>query len=123
LLAVAKTNPIHAAAAVTLAWRLNMPVPAARRPASRPAAAPAKTAVPAKAAKTAAPAKAAKIATTDAPSKRRAAAKKPTAPAPSAPRDVVIAQLAYSLAEARGFAPGRELDDWLAAEAHYEAMP
>ena len=28
-----------------------------------------------------------------------------------------IAQRAYGRAERRGFAPGRELDDWLAAEA------
>jgi hypothetical protein len=28
-----------------------------------------------------------------------------------------IAVAAYHLAEARGFEPGRELDDWLAAEA------
>lgn len=33
-----------------------------------------------------------------------------------AERTLRIAQRAYELAEARGFAPGRELDDWLQAE-------
>ncbi|MGO8739077.1 DUF2934 domain-containing protein [Rhodoblastus sp.] len=78
-----------------------MPAPAARRSASSKAAAPAKRATPAK---------------------RQIATKKP-APGPSAPRDAVIARLAYFFAEARGFAPGKELEDWLAAEAHYETMP
>lgn len=32
-----------------------------------------------------------------------------------------VAEMAYFLAEARGFAPGGELDDWLAAEAQYDA--
>jgi hypothetical protein len=31
-----------------------------------------------------------------------------------------IALAAYFIAERRGFAPGRELDDWLAAEAEIE---
>ena len=31
-----------------------------------------------------------------------------------------IADRAYELAEARGFAPGGELDDWLRAEREYE---
>ncbi|HPF27523.1 MAG TPA: DUF2934 domain-containing protein [Steroidobacteraceae bacterium] len=31
-----------------------------------------------------------------------------------------VCRRAYQLAEARGFAPGRELDDWLAAEAEIE---
>ena len=79
-----------------------MPAPATRRPAPAKAAAPAKSAAPAK---------------------RKPAAKTPAAAKPSAPRDAVIARLAYSFAESRGFAPGRELDDWLAAEARYEAMP
>ncbi|CAE6723912.1 DUF2934 domain-containing protein [Candidatus Nitrotoga fabula] len=29
-----------------------------------------------------------------------------------------IAESAYYMAEARGFLPGHELDDWLAAESH-----
>ena len=94
-----------------------MPAPATRRPASPKASAIAKAAAPAKDAKTA------KTAKTAAPVKTKAVAKKPAAPAPAAPRDAVIARLAYAFAEARGFAPGNELDDWLAAEAHYEAMP
>ncbi|MCS6970578.1 MAG: DUF2934 domain-containing protein [Planctomycetes bacterium] len=53
---------------------------------------------------------------------RRAAADAPTAVTPSAPaidpreRQRMIAEAAYFLAERRGFAPGHELADWLAAE-------
>ena len=36
-------------------------------------------------------------------------------------RHTMIAQRAYCLAERRGFEPGRELDDWLAAEAVIDA--
>ncbi len=82
-----------------------MPAPAARRSA------------PSKASATAMPAK------RQGAAKKTAAKKTAAAPAPSAPRDAVIARLAYSFAEARGFGPGKELDDWLAAEAHYEALP
>jgi Protein of unknown function (DUF2934) len=32
-------------------------------------------------------------------------------------REQMIAEAAYYRAEKRGFAPGRELDDWIAAEA------
>jgi hypothetical protein len=32
-------------------------------------------------------------------------------------RHALIARAAYLLAEGRGFSPGEELDDWLAAEA------
>ena len=39
----------------------------------------------------------------------------PTDPA-AASRHEAIARAAYFLAEARGFEPGHELDDWLAAE-------
>lgn len=99
-----------------------MPAPATRRPTSPKTSTPAKAAAPAKDAK---PVKTAKPAAAKpaAPAKRKAVAKKPAAPAPAAPRDAVIARLAYSFAEARGFGPGKELDDWLAAEAHYEALP
>ena len=31
-----------------------------------------------------------------------------------------IAELAYSIAERRGFSPGYELDDWLQAEQEWE---
>ena len=33
-----------------------------------------------------------------------------------------IATAAYYIAEARGFSPGRELDDWLEAEASFSVM-
>lgn len=36
---------------------------------------------------------------------------------PSRPREALIAENAYFRAERRGFAPGHELEDWLAAEA------
>ena len=35
-------------------------------------------------------------------------------------RHAMIEQLAYSLAERRGFVAGGEIDDWLAAEAEVE---
>jgi len=35
-------------------------------------------------------------------------------------RHAAIAEAAYYRAERRGFAPGHELEDWLAAEAHIE---
>jgi hypothetical protein len=37
-------------------------------------------------------------------------------------RHGIIAQAAYFCAQRRGFEPGRELDDWLAAEAEVDAM-
>ncbi|MES1196010.1 MAG: DUF2934 domain-containing protein [Steroidobacter sp.] len=39
----------------------------------------------------------------------------------SGQRQIMIEQLAYQYAESRGFAPGHELDDWLAAEAAIDA--
>lgn len=39
----------------------------------------------------------------------------------SEPRQQLIAQTAYFIAERRGFAPGNELEDWLQAEAEIEA--
>ncbi|MCX7960080.1 MAG: DUF2934 domain-containing protein [Burkholderiales bacterium] len=36
-------------------------------------------------------------------------------------RERMIARAAYFRAEKRGFAPGRELEDWLAAEAEVDA--
>lgn len=46
-------------------------------------------------------------------------------PARGAPVDpahlhVTIAEAAFFIAQARGFAPGQELDDWLAAEREIE---
>lgn len=35
-------------------------------------------------------------------------------------RHAMICEVAYRLAEARGFQPGRELEDWLAAEAEVD---
>ncbi len=40
----------------------------------------------------------------------------------SVPKEQRIAEMAYFRAEVRGFEPGGELDDWLAAEAEFEAM-
>jgi hypothetical protein len=34
----------------------------------------------------------------------------------------MIAQAAYLRAERRGFAPGAELEDWMAAEAEVDAL-
>jgi hypothetical protein len=36
-------------------------------------------------------------------------------------REAEIARVAYVLAQARGFGPGRELEDWLAAEREVDA--
>jgi Protein of unknown function (DUF2934) len=36
------------------------------------------------------------------------------------PREAVIAELAYFRALNRGFEPGHEVEDWLAAEAEFE---
>jgi hypothetical protein len=38
-------------------------------------------------------------------------------------REKRIAKAAYRLAEQRGFEPGRELDDWLAAEKEIDEEP
>jgi hypothetical protein len=40
-------------------------------------------------------------------------------PAPPKPREELIAELAYFRALERGFEPGHELEDWLAAEADF----
>ena len=37
-------------------------------------------------------------------------------------RHAMIAESAYLRAEQRGFAPGRETEDWLAAEAEVDAL-
>ena len=43
--------------------------------------------------------------------------------APLAPdREQRIAERAYQLAEQRGFTPGREMDDWLAAEREVDGQ-
>jgi hypothetical protein len=53
--------------------------------------------------------------------------KSPPATAPRAQltpeaRRALIAKAAYLRAERRGFAPGQETDDWLAAEAEVDAL-
>ena len=47
----------------------------------------------------------------------------PPAVAPSeAQHKAMVAEAAYYLAEKRGFAPGKEIEDWLQAEAYVEAL-
>jgi hypothetical protein len=53
------------------------------------------------------------------PRRRRALAARPVSPEQ---RDLMIAEAAYYFAERRGFAPGSELDDWLAAESEIERL-
>jgi hypothetical protein len=61
---------------------------------------------------------------------RRKTSRTKTAPAPAATavditahaRHGMIAEAAYLRAERRGFSPGYELDDWLAAEAEVDAL-
>jgi Protein of unknown function (DUF2934) len=53
--------------------------------------------------------------------------KSPPAPPPrvqvtAAARRALIAEAAYLRAEQRGFAPGHETDDWLAAETEVDAL-
>ena len=45
----------------------------------------------------------------------------PRARLPLQARHREVAEAAYFLSQARGFAPGRELDDWLAAEREIDA--
>ena len=45
----------------------------------------------------------------------------PRARLPPQARHREVAEAAYFLSQARGFAPGRELDDWLAAEREIDA--
>jgi hypothetical protein len=44
-----------------------------------------------------------------------------SSPQPAAGLHAQIAERAYLRAQLRGFAPGQELDDWLAAEAELKA--
>ena len=73
----------------------------AARPVAKPAARPAKPTAPAK-----------------------TAARKKAAPAVPArdERDTMVRMAAYFRAEQRGFAPGNEWEDWLAAEAEIDAL-
>jgi hypothetical protein len=61
------------------------------------------------------------------PARRAGGARKTTAPAPRVAltreaRHAMIAESAYLRAERRGFAPGHETEDWLAAEAEVDAL-
>jgi hypothetical protein len=51
---------------------------------------------------------------------RAIAAGRRESPAAGAERERMIAQAAYFRAQARGFAPGQELEDWLQAEAEID---
>jgi DUF2934 family protein len=62
-----------------------------------------------------------KAAATPAPAKSKAAANKPAGFVGPGQRAALIAKAAYFRAESRGFAPGRETEDWLAAEAEVDA--
>ena len=50
----------------------------------------------------------------------RRVAKPPSRAVSAEERYAMVAQAAYLRASQRGFAPGNELDDWLAAEAEIE---
>ena len=68
--------------------------------------------------KTAAKAAAKKVA----PAKAAAARRTPkAAPSVAADRESLVRMAAYLRAERRGFAPGYEIEDWLAAEAEVSA--
>jgi len=60
--------------------------------------------------------------------RRRPSQSKKSPPAPARltvtmeTRHAMIAESAYLRAERRGFAPGHETDDWLAAEAEVDAL-
>ena len=57
------------------------------------------------------------------PSGKTATAQRPPKAAPSVPadRESLVRMAAYLRAERRGFAPGYEIEDWLAAEAEVNA--
>jgi Protein of unknown function (DUF2934) len=61
------------------------------------------------------------MATTKSTSGQQKAQKPPSDDAGAQERFRCIARAAYFKAEARGFAPGRELEDWLEAEKEYDA--
>jgi Protein of unknown function (DUF2934) len=61
------------------------------------------------------------------PAVRRTVTRKTAAPVGGRPvgaeaRRAMIAERAYLRAERRGFAPGREAEDWLAAEAEIDSL-
>ena len=64
-----------------------------------------------------------RAATVESPRRRAtAAARRTKATVTGEERRRLIAQAAYFRAERRGFAPGSELEDWLAAEADIDRM-
>lgn len=77
------------------------------------------TVAPGRRAKTAA--KATPASATAAPAARRKAARTTKQTISAEERYRAIAHAAYLRAEKRGFAPGNEIDDWLAAEAEFDA--
>ena len=80
-----------------------------------------KAAATTQAARATAPAQASKAPAAPAPAPRpRNPVAKASAPGPD--RALMVAQAAYFRAERRGFAPGGEHDDWLAAEAEIERL-
>jgi hypothetical protein len=87
---------------------------------SKPAAAAPKHAAPASA-KTPRAAAAPRPAATPAPAATPKKTARPEVPTGEA-RYRWITHAAYLRAEKRGFAPGREVDDWLAAEAEFLAI-
>jgi hypothetical protein len=58
--------------------------------------------------------------TTPTRSRKLSSVPPPTEPSET-DRQQMIAERAYQLAEQRGFAPGAELEDWLAAEREVDA--
>ncbi len=54
--------------------------------------------------------------------RKAAAAPSPRAQLSAEARHALIAEAAYLRAERRGFAPGKEAEDWLAAEAEVDAL-
>ena len=66
---------------------------------------------------------AAKTAAKNVPPAKTAAARRPLKTAPSVPADrqSLVRMAAFLRAERRGFAPGYEIEDWLAAEAEVSA--
>jgi hypothetical protein len=62
-----------------------------------------------------------KAAAAPAPAKAKPTTSKPAGFAGPGQRAALIAKAAYFRAESRGFAPGHETEDWLAAEAEVDA--
>jgi hypothetical protein len=97
---------------------------ATRRPTEPPTEKTAAPTPPAPTTTTPKPTRARAKSTSTTPRVRKTAAKKATAPV-AVSEDVrrgMIAEAAYLRAERRGFAPGGEHDDWVAAEAEVDAL-